>query len=214
MRKVSYTIPCSSVFRDAVEGLARRQGCNAGDLARSIVLMFPQKILAQLPDPGGPLAGDREVVERKSGPNKGQTWKRKPRLQVRLPAGCDPVVVRRALGLALALDRGDAAVDVELAGRSLTDGLSARERRDQADEIVRLRASVSALSFEPIADGVENRPQALYVLGFAPGARPHPDDIRARFRVLATIHHPDNPQGDHRRMTQLNEAFALLRTGV
>lgn len=214
MRKVSYTIPCSSEFKTAIEALARRQGCNAADLARSIVLMFPQKIIAQLPDPGGPSAGDRETVERKSGPGKGETWKRKPRLQVRLPAGHDPVHVRRALGLALALDRGEAAVDVELAGKSLTDGRSARERRDQAEEIVRLRASVSALSFEPVPDGVETREQALYVLGFAPNARPHPDDIRARFRVLATIHHPDNAQGDHRRMTQLNEAFALLRAGV
>ncbi|MEQ8667449.1 MAG: J domain-containing protein [Rhodospirillales bacterium] len=214
MRKVSYTIPCSSRFRDAVEALARRRGCNAGDLARSVVLMLPMQSIAQLPDPGGPLPGDRETVERKSGPDKGGTWRRKPRLQVRLPAGYDPIAIRRALGLALALADGKAAIDVELDGKSITDGQSARERRDQAEEIVRLRASVSALSFEPFDDGVETRSQALHVLGFPPDSRPGPPEVRARFRVLATIHHPDNAQGDHRRMTQLNEAFALLRAGL
>ena len=33
--KVSYTVPCSSAFRDAVTDLARRRQSNVADLARS-----------------------------------------------------------------------------------------------------------------------------------------------------------------------------------
>ena len=84
--KKSYVIPCSSAFRDAVQALAHARGVNAGDIARSVLLTLPAGAIADFPDPGGPGLNDRETVVLKSGAQAGKPWRRKPRLQVRLPA--------------------------------------------------------------------------------------------------------------------------------
>ncbi len=59
--------------------------------------------------------------------------------------------------------------------------------RESHEEVERLRAIVSVLSFEPLADGVESRDDALHVLGFSPGARPGLKALGVRFRRLASI---------------------------
>ena len=78
--KKSYTVPCSSDFRDSVGALARRRGGNAADLARSVVLVVPRDAIDAFPDPGGPAPHDRESIILKSGPAEGRPWRRKPRL--------------------------------------------------------------------------------------------------------------------------------------
>lgn len=83
--------------------------------------------------------------------------------------------------------------------------------RATQDDLMRLRAMVSVLSFEPLPGGVRGRADALHVLGFPPGADPDGERVRARFRLLATIHHPDGNQGNHQRMSQLNAAMTMLR---
>ena len=209
-QKHSYAVPCSSAFRDRVSALAERRSVNVGDLARSIMLLVPASAIAGFPDPGGPDDGDRETVVLKSGPSAGKPWRRKPRLQARLPAGYEIENVRRALGLALALDAGEVAVTLEDGG-----GPKAHERLKSAgDEIERLRMVVVALSFEPLRNGVKTRNDALYVLGFPADGNPDSDTVNARFRMLATIHHPDGAYGDHGRMSQLNQAVAKLRNGA
>jgi hypothetical protein len=80
-----------------------------------------------------------------------------------------------------------------------------------AEEIERLKAIISVMAFEPLPDGVQTREEALHVLGFAPGERPDGRTLRAKFRMMATIHHPDSNHGDHHRMSQLNQAMELLR---
>ena len=105
--KQSYTIPCSSRFRDDVTLLARRKKVNVGDLVRSVVLIVPPALLSAYPDPGQPAKNDREGVTLKSGPAKGRLWRRKPRLQARVAPGFEVANLRRALGLALALDSKD-----------------------------------------------------------------------------------------------------------
>ena len=62
--------------------------------------------------------------------------------------------------------------------------------------------------------GIETYADALYALGFHPHARPTQDDIKARFRMLAQIYHPDAMLGDTDRMSQLNDAIAFLRQRV
>ncbi len=203
--KRSYTIPCASGFRDSVLALARRRGVNVADLARSVALMVPAETLAAFPDPGEPEADDRETVVIKSGPSAGRPWQRKPRLQVRMAPGFEVVALRRALGVALAMDRGEAAVLIDAPALGL--GGSGADR----EEIDRLKAMVTALAFDPLEEGVQNRAEALHVLGFPPGARPDARALRARFRILATIHHPDGETGSHHRMSQLNSAMELLR---
>ena len=84
--KNSYTIPCSSGFRDRVQALANVRDVNVGDLARSVMLVVPAEAIAATADPGEPAANDRETVVLKSGRGAGKPWRRKPRLQVRLPA--------------------------------------------------------------------------------------------------------------------------------
>lgn len=203
--KTSYTLPCASAFRDAVTALAAKRGVNVADLARSVALLVPAEALLAFPDPGGPAAGDRETVVLKSGPSAGRPWRRKPRLQVRMAPGFDAATLRKALGVALAMDRGEARVLLD----APSHGLSAATH--DPEELERLKAMVNALAFEPLDDGVRSRAEALHVLGFPPGSRPDARTVRARFRMLATIHHPDGDHGSHHRMSQLNSAMDVLR---
>lgn len=210
VRKKSYVVPCSSDFRDAVQALADRRTVNVADVARSVLLIVPAATIGRCPDPGEPGPSDRETVILKSGASKGKPWRRKPRLQVRLPAGHEVSDVRRALGLALAMDMGEVAVTLE-------DGKAprARERlRELNDEIERLRAALSVVAHEPLPVGIGSRDEALFVLGFPPGSRPDQNSVKARFRMLAAVHHPDAPFGDTRRMSQINQAMTWLRAGA
>ena len=205
--KLSYTIACGSAFRDRVQALADRRGVNVGDLARSVMLVVPPEAIAATDDPGEPAEGDRESVILKSGPGAGKPWRRKPRLQVRLPAGYAVADLRRALNLALVLSAGDRSVRVDDARQPAFD---ARLQQATADA-ERMRGIIRTLSFTPLRNGVKTRSDALYVLGFPPNAKVGADVVRARFRSLAAIHHPDSAYGDTRRMSQLNEAMAKLR---
>lgn len=206
-RKRSYSIPCPSAFRDRVLDLAARRAVNVGDVARAITLTLPAETVAAFPDPGEPAAADRETVTLKSGPSAGKPWRRKPRLQVRLPAGYDVVTLRRALALALSLDAGGHRLALESAETPARAEAEAALRR----EAERLRAMVDTLAFREVADGVRTREDALFVLGFPPRARPSDADVRARYRALAAVLHPDSGVGDHGRMAQLNAAAAFFR---
>lgn len=225
--KHSYTIPCGSAFRDAIEALAGKRRVNVGDIARSVLLVMPADAIGRFPDPGEPAADDRETVILKSGPAQGRPWRRKPRLQVRMAPGYEVPVIRRALAMALAMD--DGAIRVRLddpAAEAVKppppppppppphverEAEHGRALQAVSEELERLKAIVNVLSFEPLAHGVNNRDEALHVLGFPPGARPDRRAIRARFRMLATIHHPDSNYGSHHRMSQLNQAMEVLR---
>ena len=223
--KQSYTIPCSSRFRDEVTALAGRKKVNVGDLVRSVVLIVPPALLSAYPDPGEPTKSDREGVTLKSGRAKGRLWRRKPRLQARLAPSFEVANLRRALGLALALDNKDITLRLDGLEHVQTGAGLAEEwtpemedRRKSAavahtdeEELARLGAMVAVLSFEPLAKGVRTRPEALFVLGFHPGTRPDIGVLRGRFRMLATIHHPDSGYGSHERMSQLNSAMDILR---
>lgn len=217
--KHSYTIACASTFRDAVEALAARRRVNVGDIARSVLLVLPAALINSFPDPGEPGAEDRETVILKSGPAQGRPWRRKPRLQVRMAPGYDVAFIRRALSLALSMAAGRLVLKLE-------DPLAEPEppppppppppenrRAMEAahEEVERLRAIINVLAFEPLPNGVNTRAEALHVLGFPPDARPDKRTIRARFRMLATIHHPDSHYGSHHRMSQLNQAMEVLR---
>lgn len=212
--KQSYSIPCATEFRDRVLALAEARGVNAADLARSIILVLPLPVIEAAPDPGDPDRDDRETVTLKSGPDKGKPWKRKPRLQVRLPAGYDPVLLRKALGLALSLERGEQRLILEAASRPTREAESAKARAEteQAHEkSARLMAAVHVLAGERLPHAVRTRDEALFVLGFPPGARPDASAIKSRYRQLATVHHPDSDTGDTSRMAQLNQAMSFMR---
>lgn len=246
--KHSYTIPCSTQFRDSVEALARRRGVNVGDMARSVLLVIPLSNISEYPDPGEPPVEDRELVVLKSGPAKGRPWRRKPRLQVRMVPGFKVQDIRRALGLALAMEQGAlqvhlkdpngissashsaeppppappeikvekprGRVDRRSPGRRGSDQREAEALRAlelAREEVARLQATVSVLAFDPLEDGVNSRAEALHILGFTPGSWPDARSVRSRFRMLATIHHPDSNFGDHLRMSQLNQAMEILR---
>ena len=220
--KHSYTIPCATAFRDAVEALAAKRKVNVGDLARSILLVVPIETVEKFPDPGEPAADDRETVVLKSGPAEGRPWRRKPRLQVRMPPGHDIPFIRKALGLALAMDGGDLQVKLS-DGRDQPQTQSRHHAQSHArpedstkmveinEELERLKAIVSVLAFEPLPEGIRSRGDALHVLGFPPSSEPDSRTLRAKFRMLATIHHPDSNYGSHERMSQLNQAMEYLR---
>ena len=205
-KNVSYVVPCTSAFRDDVLALAARRGVNAGTLARAVLLLLPVDVEAW-PDPGEPEWEDREAVTLKSGPSAGKVWRRKPRLQVRMVAGLEPASIRRALAVALAMDRGELMLRLESG-----QGPDADERLSLAEaELARLRRQVEVMAFEPLDHAVRSRADALYILGFPPGAEPSAETARKRYRTLAAIHHPDSGGGDHKRMSQLNAAVRILR---
>ncbi len=218
--KHSYTIPCASAFRDAVERLAGSRSVNVGDIARSVLLVIPAATIAAYPDPGEPAAEDRETVILKSGPAKGRPWRRKPRLQVRMAPGYQVAFIRQALALAMA--RGTRVVRLEdpeakpppppppppAPAPAAQDHLKLLEA--VTEELERQKAVISVLAFEPLPEGVNTRAEALHVLGFPPGVHPDRRAIKARFRMLATIHHPDSHYGSHHRMSQLNQAMEVL----
>ena len=205
--KRSYSIPCASAFRERVLALADRRGVNAGDLARSVILVLPEEVIAAAPDPGDPGRDDRETVTLKSGPGEGKPWRRKPRLQVRLPAGYDVIHLRKALGLALTLESGSVRLDLEDASKPTR----AEAESKSTEEVSRLRATVETLAGTPLSHAVRTLDEALYVFGFPPGSRPSPDAIKGRYRLLATIHHPDSDTGNTERMASLNQAMTFMR---
>ncbi|MBT4889976.1 MAG: J domain-containing protein [Rhodospirillales bacterium] len=207
--KRSYTVTCSSAFRDSVLVLADKRGANAADIARSVILVLPPETISIYPDPGGPGRDDRETVTLKSGPSAGRPWQRKPRLQVRMADGFDSVYIRCALGIALDMDSGKVTVELDAPGilpKTRSQGI-----HDLEEKVSRLNSIISVLNFEPLINGVETREEALHVLGYFPGQRPGMELIRSRFRTLAAIHHPDSDHGNHTRMSQLNDAMAVLR---
>lgn len=202
----SYVVPCSSAFRDSILELVGRRRVTAGEMARSVLLLIPQD-RARFPDPGEPAAEDRESVKLKSGPNVGKVWQRKPRLQVRMQDGLAVEDIRRALALALYMDRDDVELHLDEGGApTAADELTAAR-----EEIKRLRKHVHTLAFDPLPKRLENRADALYVLGLPPGADPSPAAINRRYRERAAIHHPDRTDGDDIRMSQLNDAVHILR---
>jgi hypothetical protein len=203
----SYVIPCTAAFRDQVRALAVRRHASVADLARAVLLLVGPAGLAHHADPGEPKAAERDRVVVKSGVLEGRQLLRKPRLQARLPGGLSAATIRKALAIALDLDQGRLELRVAQAGAA-----AAVERRLEAaaEESRRLAQMIGALAFEPLAHGVRNRAEALHVLGFPPGSHPDARALRERFRQLARVHHPDGAFGDHRRMTQLNEAVGLL----
>ncbi|NKD85991.1 J domain-containing protein [Haematospirillum jordaniae] len=233
--KQSYTLSCPSDFRDSILALAHRRRVNAADVARSVMLVVPEHVIESFADPGEPVRDDRETVVLKSGRAEGRPWRRKPRLQVRLPSGLEIPFIRKALNLALALDYGALQLKLGPAEEeappppppppvpppepvpsvSTLHNEESRdydaERRELHDELEQLRATVSVLAFDPIPGGITSRAEALHVLGFPPYSDPDARMIRLRFRMLATVHHPDNPYGSHSRMSQLNAAMDLLR---
>ncbi|MBL8692180.1 MAG: J domain-containing protein [Rhodospirillaceae bacterium] len=199
----SYTIPCPSAFRDRVANLAQRQGVSVADLVRAVQLLVPPATLAQVVDPGEPSGADRESVQLKTGPSKDRRMRRKPRLQVRLAGEHTVPDLRRALKLALDLAEGGTSLRLEAAGAVDREAL-------HREEVERLRLTVQALSFEPLTADIRTRSEALYVLGFPTWSTPDQRQLRARYRALATIFHPDSPTGDTQRMAQLNAAIAFL----
>ena len=245
--KHSYTVPCASAFRDAAEALAHKRRVNVGDIARSILLVMPQSVIDGYPDPGEPLPDDRETVILKSGPALGRPWRRKPRIQVRMAPGYSIEQIRKALGIALAIESGvvqpqllppgyvyqavapetqkepdkttmkNATVPAEPAAVQPTMTVAEAFSEQTAplrEEVERLKAIVNVLSFDPLPGGVATADEALHVLGFPPRSRPKLQDVKARFRILATIHHPDSSHGNHQRMSQINQAMTILRTTV
>ncbi len=210
VRKVSYAVPCSSLFRDAVVAVAAERDVNVGDLARSVMLTLSPKTVENARDPGEPEEDDRETVVLKSGPSAGKPWRRKPRLQVRLPAGYDIIDIRKALGIALELHRGDSEMRLESTAAPQWHDLV----HDLEEKVARLQVTIATLAFEPLKNGVRTPEEAMHVLGFVPGSRPDSSMIKARYRMMAAIHHPDSEFGDHARMSQINEAMSILRNRI
>ena len=194
MVKKPYTVVCTSALKKQAEKFCRKRKVNAADVARSVLFLVAPETIEAVEDPGLPVRGYRE---------EHGGARRKPRLQLRLPAGgYSDAFLRKALALAV------------------VESFSFKADARQSDDVVklldqneRLKASVGALAFEPLVR-VVTRQDALYILGFPPGSVPTRREFANRYKMLATIFHPDNPDlGSHKRMSQINLAFEILSKG-
>ena len=209
-RGASYIVPCTTRFRDRVARLAARRGASAADLARAVLLLVGADQLSRVPDPGEPGPDDREAIELQSGASKGRILKRKPRIQMRLPAGHSVAALRRALALALQMAEGEAELALVTASERKAGSEAERARDGLAAENATLRQLVGDLATPILERGIASRSDALFVLGFPPTAVPDPGTIKRRWRRLAMIYHPDSAFGYHERMSQLNLALSRL----
>ena len=215
--KKSYTITCSSDFRDRILDLALIKSINVGDLARSILIVIPENIITDFEDPGEPKVDDREKTIIKSGRSRGRLWSRKPRLQARLSPGYDITLIRRALNLALILNDGEHLITIKDSimieeDRSIRNQKKIIELdyRKLSDKLELRNKAFSLLLFKPLTHGIHTRQDALYIMGLPPSARPDLVTLRIRYRDLATIYHPDGELGNHEHMSQLNAAMEFL----
>lgn len=223
--KKSYTISCTSKFRDRVLALSTERHVTPGDLARAVLTLLPSTKIDETKDPGEPPAYDREIVTLKSGPARGRVLKRKPRLQVRLNDGYDDVTIRRALSLAVALESGDMSLDLSAADADVSvsskpvaaektapvnNNSALKKIRELMAENEKMKALIHALSFEPLPEGPKTFEDALYILGIPPSQRSDKKLLRTKFRLLAMIYHPDGVMGDNNRMSQINAALSAL----
>tara|TARA_R110000787_G_scaffold16622_38_gene51241 strand:- start:14051 stop:14638 length:588 start_codon:yes stop_codon:yes gene_type:complete len=191
---------------------------NTADLARSILLTIPKADIDRSPDPGEPADDDRETIILKSGKTSGRELRRKPRLQLRMPEAIKPEHLRKALNLALLLACNDVEMTLSLPGDppppppgpTATETELKRLCAQQREQIDRLQSIAGVLVNDAPPGGVQSARDALHILGFVPGASPAKAEIRARFRMLATIHHPDSEFGSHERMSLLNQAAEHL----
>ena len=165
-------------------------------------------MINNFPDSGEPEAHDREPVLLKSGNNSGKIWKRKPRIQARLPEGYHTTTLRKALGLALALSDKQKHLSVEDKADETMQHIIGR----LSSENDKLREVISRIAFIPLKTSCTSSDEALYILGLPQFPTPTQEVIKKRYRELATIFHPDSICGDHERMSQLNAAFAYLKT--
>ncbi len=217
-RKKAHVVACSSHFRQEIESLLRgRSGVNdninIGDLARAVLLLIPEDVIRAQPDPGDPDPRDRDIVTLRGGKSAGRSMPRKPRLQLRVPGKHDAQTIRKALGLALSLEKGWANLALN---DQRMDAMQRKADRAEA-EVKRLQDLMRLLAFSPLPQGVKTRADALHVLGFAPQSNPSTAAIKSRYRALARIFHPDSNNDaqygvfdDHERMSQLNDAVKIL----
>lgn len=206
----AYVVPCTTPFRNAVLTLAEKRQASPSDLARAILLLVPRDTLARTADPGEPPPGDREHIALQSGSSRGRVLKRKPRLQLRLPAGHAHADLRRALALALSMASGEAEVAVVTEADRKAEAAVERARDDLGEDNTTLRGLIADLATPVLPRGIQTRGEALFVLGFPPTALPDSGTVRRRWRRMAMIYHPDSAFGDHDRMSQLNQALEKL----
>ena len=205
-------IACTAAFRNQVLALAKRRSVSVGDLLRALAILLPPQALDEMADPGEPPLHERDTVVVKSGVHKGETLKRKPRLQVRLKENLsfpkDPTTLRKALALALALEKQEWALSLE----NTKQREQRRMRHGKTEQrVTELERGIERLAFRPLPSSCRTLEDACYIFGLRPSIRPSEEVVRRRFRDLASVFHPDAVKGDHERMSQLNQAMQLFK---
>ena len=210
--KQSYTIPCSAKFLRDIRSLAAKEKTNIGDLARLAFFLFPLETIRTWQDPGGPPKHDRELVRVRSGPNAGKNMLRKPRIQVRLRGKYSAADIRTALDLALEMKKKNIFDLKNLSDRRWL--MSPVKSKTLEKELATLKGNLSRLLFTPLEGGVKTRPDALYIFGLHIKSTPNKTTIAGRYKELASIYHPDTSCGSHTHMTQVNQAYQILKNDI
>lgn len=206
------SISCSKVFRDEICALAERRGVSVAALLRAVYILLPLHIIEKFDDPGEPTRQERDIVILKSGAQKGQTIHRKPRLQLRLPAELDGKnnysIIRRALAIAIALEKQECELSIE---STLQQKQRQKLESKTNSRVQELERGIERLAFVPLTSNCRTLEDACYILGIRAGRKPTEKLVRQRFRDLASVFHPDAIKGDNERMSQINQAMRLFK---
>lgn len=203
----NHQVLCSTRFRNAVEGLAERNGVTLAEILESAMILATPARLEAIADPGEPEPGDLAVTVVPLANGQSRTFRRKPCLKIRGPMGLDPALIRRLLSFALALDNDDEwrLVPVAEVTRPYHQ-IATLERRIHALVEI-LRQQYPNVTEEP----PRNLRQATALMGFPNEWCIDETAINKRFREMARVFHPDTGLAAcAKRMNSLIEARKLL----
>lgn len=217
--KKACSIPCSETFKTKIHTLAEKHSVNPADIIRSILFVFPEEFIQSFEDPGDPLREDREDVTLHSGKHKGKTWKRKPRIQVRIPRSYPVPFLRKALNIALSLQ--DDNITQLLTSKKIDEEQKeeteqkiknlTQEQERLTKEIELLQSVLKNFTKEKENKNIQSIDDALFILGFPPYSSPTAPLIKKKYRDLAILFHPDTGLDNHAMMSKLNDAISFLR---
>ena len=137
---------------------------------------------------------------------------RKPRLQIRLAAKMNEKnnhkLIRKALALAIALEKQEWALSVE---STVEKKIKKNIETKNINRVEELEKGIDKLAFTPLEANCRTLEDACYILGIKASKRPSEKLVRQKFRDLASVFHPDAIKGDHVRMSQINQAMQLFK---
>ncbi|CAK0776136.1 putative Molecular chaperone DnaJ [Azospirillaceae bacterium] len=206
-----YTIPCPSDFRASILDLHEKTGVDLTALIRMALNVTHADYFHSITDPGEPDSDDYVLMEEIGRSGGRRSFRSKPTLTVHYARGWRVSTLRHALAVALSLStppRTVAASSLRVEELEIV-----KEKLEQ--QLQDCRSTLEVLSFQLLPNGVKTQREAAHVMGFPNTIGLTSEDVTKRFRLLASVYHPDKGiLGCAERLGQVVEARNILRRCV